>query len=481
MLFTPSKNFSESNFKLLNILFSCFPISFLVGNGMTNIIIFLICLIGIFTFSNELHLVKKDKATLSFLAFFVILFVSTLLDIVEDPKNDHFLKSIAYFRYFFLFLVTSFFIKSGKFNFKYFLIVSFICTFPLSLDIAYQSINGSDFLGFKGYEKSKYHLGGFIQNEYIAGGYIQKFFIFSLIFFPFVSKKLEKQKFIISIFLTIVFFLGILYSGNRMPMVMFTISIFLIIIFIKDLRLPLMFGILLCSTIFYISYNNNEKIKTPYYSFYDNTSSMWKNIKMFAFKEYPELESQKGTGFKFKHYIELLKEFKYQNEKLEFLGDRIRRNEETTTDLEAETSKYKILRFGSGHAVIYLTAIDLWTDSPIVGNGIKSFRIKCSTKLYKPNRVCEGHPHNYYLELLNDTGLTGTLVFLLSLFFLLKNKFLNLKKYKKKEKLLIICIFIILFSELFPIKSTGSFFSTSSSTYIFFILGVLSGLKKIKI
>ena len=461
MLFTPSKNFSETNFKLLNILFSCFPISFLVGNGMTNIIIFLICLIGIFTFSNELHLVKKDRISLSCLAFFVILFVSTLLDIVEDPKNDHFLKSIAYFRYFFLFLVTSFFIKSGKFNLKYFLIVSFICTFSLSLDIAYQFINGSDFLGFKGYDKSEYHLGGFLGNEYIAGGYIQKFFIFSLILFAFVSKKIEKQKFIISIFLTIIFFLGILYSGNRMPVVMFTISIFLIIIFIKDLRLPLTVGILLCSTIFYISYNNNEKIKTPYYSFYDNTSSMWKNIKMFAFKEYPELESQKGTGFKFKRY------FRYQ--------------EKTTTDLGAETSKYKVMNFGSGHTVIYLTAIDLWTDSPIIGNGIKSFRIKCLTKLYKPNRVCEGHPHNYYLELLNDTGLTGTLIFLLSLFFLLKNKFLNLKKYKKKEKLLIICIFIILFSELFPIKSTGSFFSTASSTYIFFILGILSGLKKIKI
>ena len=69
------------------------------------------------------------------------------------------------------------------------------------------------------------------------------------------------------------------------------------------------------------------------------------------------------------------------------------------------------MHFGSGHTVIYLTAIDLWTDSPMVGNGIKSFRIKCLTKLYKPNRVCEGHPHNYYLELLNDTGLTGTLIF----------------------------------------------------------------------
>ena len=54
--------------------------------------------------------------------------------------------------------------------------------------------------------------------------------------------------------------------------------------------------------------------------------------------------------------------------------------------------------FRSGHLVIYLTATDIWTDNPIIGNGIKSFRIKCWTKLHLPNRTCSSHPHNYYLE-----------------------------------------------------------------------------------
>ncbi len=91
------------------------------------------------------------------------------------------------------------------------------------------------------------------------------------------------------------------------------------------------------------------------------------------------------------------------------------------------------------------------------------------------------HPHNFYLELLNDTGLIGTVLFLFAIFFLLKNKFLNFKNFEKKEKLLIFCIFIIIASEFFPIRSSGSFFSTRDSSYIFFILGMLHGLKKVKI
>jgi len=52
---------------------------------------------------------------------------------------------------------------------------------------------------------------------------------------------------------------------------------------------------------------------------------------------------------------------------------------------------------------------------------------------------------------------------------------------KKKEKFLIICIFIIIFCEFFPLRSTGSFFATQSSAYVFFLLGMLNGIKKIKI
>ncbi len=459
ILFVSSKRFSEINIKFINILFASLPISFLVGNGITNIIIFLIALVGFLTFSNRLFLEKNKAVFYLILFFFGSIFLSTLIDSWGENEKKHIFKSVTYFRYFFLFLVTSYLVKIEKFNFKYFLISTFLCTLILSLDIAFQFINGSDILGFKAYEKSKYHLAGFLQNEYIAGSYIQRFFVFGLILFPFFSKKLEKQRFTISLILTIIFFFGILYSGNRMPLIMFFISIFLIIIFIKNLRLPLIVGSFLCALIFYYSIKNNEDLKVYYESFYSNIDLIIDKGKEYAFKKYPELENEP---------------------KVKSLEDKNKFIHEFTND-EKLRQKYEMISFGSGHTVIYLTAIDLWTDSPMLGSGIKSFRTKCLGKLHLPNRICQSHPHNYYLELLNDTGLLGTLIFLFCLFFILKNKYRGFKKYKKIEKLLIICLFTVIFTELFPLRSTGSFFSTQSSAYIFLVLGILNGIKKIKI
>tara|TARA_B100000029_G_scaffold513672_1_gene613965 strand:- start:17412 stop:18770 length:1359 start_codon:yes stop_codon:yes gene_type:complete len=452
MLFVPSQKIKEINLKFLNILFFCFPVSFLVGNGVINIVIFLICLTGVLAFSLKIFSNENTRILYIILCFFILIFISTLLDVLEDPSNEHFFKSLSYFRYFLLFLVTSAMIRTEKLNFKYFLISCSLCTLFLSLDIIYQFINGSDLFGFEAYEKSKYHLAGFLKDEYMAGGYIQKFFIFTLVLFPFISKKFEEKKYFISVFLTVIFFMGILYSGNRMPLVIFILSIFLIIIFIKDLRIPLIIGSIFCSLIFYNSFKNYDNLKNYYLSFYDNGRLVIDYVKKYSFKKYPELENKKD---------------------IYFAGEAIKD--------KSLASKYESIPFASGHHVIYLTAIDLWADDPIIGNGIKSFRIKCLTKLYLPNRVCEGHPHNYYLELLNDTGIVGLLIFLLIVFLLLKSKLFHLKKYDKKEKLLIICIFIIIFCELFPLRSTGSFFTTQNSAYIFFILGILDGFKKIKI
>ena len=207
----------------------------------------------------------------------------------------------------------------------------------------------------------------------------------------------------------------------------------------------------------------NDNLRAYHGSFYDNSSYIMKNfsmtnIKKYAFKNYPKLE---------------------RGEKKYFVGKLLESERQGSShDLAL---KYDVIpRFGSGHLIIYLTAIDIWIDNPIIGNGIKSFRIKCLTKLHLPNRVCTSHPHNYYLELLNDTGLLGTLLLICAIFYLITNKFFNFKYYEKNEKLLLICLLIIIIAEFFPLRSSGSFFSTAGSSFIFLILGMLNGLKKIK-
>ena len=458
------KNASFINSKTLNILFLFFPVTFLMGNAVLNIHILLIGITGIIVFKKEMFSFKNERLSAVILIFFILILFSTLIDMSKDPKNDHFFKSISYFRYFFLFLVSSCLVRSGKFKIKYFLVSCLVCTLFLSLDIIYQFLNGSDIFGFVGYEgyneailhsgKSPYHLAGFLRDEYIVGGYIQRFFVFALVLIPIIWKKLDKQKFLILTVLPIIFFSGILFSGNRMPLVMSCVLILLMIILIKELRLSLAIASLFCVLIFTISIKMKDNLRANYASFYHNSSGMMGNIKKYVSKKYPELEKKKDKYF--------VKEYNVGK------------------DSEKLKAKYDVQSFGSGHVSIYLTAIDIWTDNPIIGNGIKSFRIKCLTKLHLPNRVCESHPHNYYLELLNDTGLLGTLLLVCAVFYLITNKFFNFKYYEKNEKLLFICLLIIIIAEFFPLKSSGSFFSTANSSFIFLILGMLNGLKKIK-
>ena len=161
--------------------------------------------------------------------------------------------------------------------------------------------------------------------------------------------------------------------------------------------------------IFFSAIKSQENLKIYYSSFFDNISSVSNFLSSNFNKKYPELEKEK-IYFEKKLY------------------------EEDGTLSQEMMNKYNVMVFGSGHSAIYLTAIELWTEKPFIGSGIKSFRIKCKTKLHLPNRVCESHPHNYYLDILNDVGIIGTLLFIYLVFSILKNKISILKKLSMKEK-----------------------------------------------
>ena len=129
----------------------------------------------------------------------------------------------------------------------------------------------------------------------------------------------------------------------------------------------------------------------------------------------------------------------------------------------------------------FSTFYDTWLMHKYMGGGIKNFRYYCHKRpnIDKNSKfICNMHPHNYYLEILTETGLLGLILILVIFINIFYISFY--KKYFLPSSLkynIFITPFIFLFiSEIFPIKSTGSFFTTGNTTYLFLLIAIIVGL-----
>ena len=91
------------------------------------------------------------------------------------------------------------------------------------------------------------------------------------------------------------------------------------------------------------------------------------------------------------------------------------------------------------------------------------------------NIVCSNHAHNYYLELLSEAGIVGTSLMIIFFLILLKNSFFYIKKYNQKtntELILLVPVIINIFIDIWPVRSSGSFFTTWGATFLWLNVGI---------
>ena len=286
-----SLNLTKPN--ILNLLVCLFPLTFVLGNLFINIWILLVTLLGIFFYRDKLFTFAKINLLLLISLFFLTLIISTILEDIRSD-NNHLTKSILYLRYLLLLIVIRCMILKGDLNFKQFLLSCLILSTIIAADVIFQYFVGVNVLG---YEATAMHRSGVFKTEAVAGGYIQRFLVLGLFSIPLLFYK-NKNKIILFLALTVtVGFLGIIFSGNRMPTVLFVFFIFLssLIIGTKKFKSIKIIFLLFIISLFTMLMDNSERINKAYSRFYGGVSEMAKIIPEVR-KKYPELEIYKNSG-----------------------------------------------------------------------------------------------------------------------------------------------------------------------------------------
>ncbi len=424
---------------LTKISLYCFPISLMIGSLIVNLNILIFIVLGItFSIFNKIKF-HFNLINISLLMFFFIIIISSYINLNEIGK-ENFIKSILLIKFYLFYIVFENLCKNSNFEFKYFFYICFYSIIFLSFDLSLQYFYGKNILGFAPHEG---RIAGIFGHEAVAGAYLQKIFLFSLIgMFFFLNLNNKKDSLFLTLALSLIIF-GSFIASNRISFFILILLIFFLILFLKIIRKNLIYAVILVSPIMFTLYQNDASVNIRYNGFIIKTSNLILNIKdNYLFNK--DLKNVSNTS-----------------------------GEISNENLKSSKSNSPL----TNHGKIFLTAFESFKTEKLIGNGYKSFRIKCFIFTEKSkDYLCSTHPHNYHLEVLHDTGLIG---FVTLSFFVISLIALSFKRLWKtnmdyNDKIIIYLLILNLLIELFPLKSTGSLFTTWNGSLVWLTVALVN-------
>ena len=338
---------------------------------------------------------------------FIIFFLFCVISIICSLNSDNIAMSIKSSLFYFRIGVFSCFIwyliDKDKSILNYFYYSLTLCFSVLVVDGYFQYFTGENIVGFK---ISNIRTSSFFGDELIMGSYLSR--LFPLLFALFLVKKKKNFE---------LYFIGVLFilvdvlifmSAERTSFFFLNLSTIFIIILIKEFqRFRLITFILGIICILILSLNSSKLVD-----------------RMF-------ISPAKDMGII-----------------------------ETPTN----SPKTQITIFTSIHDSHIRTAINMFKDKPLLGHGPKMFRIKCSDPKFSFGLwPCSSHPHNFYVQLLSETGVIGFLFILCALSYVLyaslrqfKSIIFNQQRYLTDYE---VCLLAGILITVWPISPNGNFFN----------------------
>lgn len=283
---------------------------------------------------------------------------------------------------------------------KYFYYILLICFTSLVVDGYIQFFFGKDLLGYP--PILGYRISAFFGDEAILGSYLSR--LFPLFFALFVIKEKTRSD---------IFLFGILFVLVE------------ILIFLSGERTA--FGFLNISTLFIILFTKN----------YKKFRAMTLVVAMIGIT----IISLNNSSYSQRMINETIRNFGF---------------------IKASTEKFIFTAVHDSHI---RTAFNMFKEKPITGQGPKMFREICHKPEFAEGiRPCTTHPHNFYVQLLAETGIIG-FSFLFSLFcyvfYASLKQFISLLKNRKKNYLTDyqVCLLSAILISIWPFSPNGSFFN----------------------